>query len=170
MRKKKILMMLAMLLTAVTGAWAQDNWDVVYRLTQTTSANWTALSAGSTTGRTLGSAGNTTYYYASDNLSFTNSTAGGSGLTILGTVYLYIPSGSTLTCTGANASGQTGAGAGIELTEGNSLYLIGGGTVDATGGNAANGGNGAGGTNADSNGTWIATGTGGTGGNGGGGA
>ena len=169
MRKKKILMMLALLLTAVTGAWA-DEWDVVYRLTQTTAANWTALEA-STTGRTLGSANAVTYYYASDNLSFTNSTAGGSGLTIKGTVYLYIPSGKTLTCTGANASGQTGAGAGIELTQGNSLYLVGGGTVNATGGTAANGGNGGNGYDAyliSSN--TILGGSGGNGGNGGGGA
>ena len=142
MRKKKILMMLAMLLTAVTGAWAQDEWATVYKQTQTTAANWTALDAGSTTGQTLGSAGNTTYYYVTGNLSFTNSTAGGSGLKIQGTVYLYIPTGTTLTCTGANATATTGAGAGIELTQGNSLYLIGGGTLVATGGNAANGGNG----------------------------
>ena len=139
MRKKKILMMLALLLTAVTGAWA-DEWATVYKQTQTKQSDWTALSAGSTTGRTLGSADAVTYYYASDNLSFTNSTAGGSGLTILGTVYLYIPSGKTVTCMGHDASGTTGAGAGIELTQGNSLYLIGGGTLVATGGNAANGG------------------------------
>ena len=90
----------------------------------------TALSAGSTTGRTLGSADAVTYYYVTSNLSFTNSTAGGSGLTIQGTVYLYIPTGVTLTSTGAKADGRTGAGAGIELTAGNSLYLIGGGTLN----------------------------------------
>ena len=168
--RQKFLFILAMLLTAVTGAWA-DEWDVVYWQTQTKQSDWTALSAGSTTGRTLGSAGNTTYYYVTSNLSFTNSTAGGSGLTILGTVYLYIPSGKTLTCTGADASGQTGGGAGIELTLGNSLYLIGGGSLNATGGNAANGGNGSGGTNATGyNGDWTETGAGGNGGNGGGGA
>ena len=44
-------------------------------------------------------------------------------------MYLYVPEGKTVTCTGANASGLTGGGAGIELTEGNTLYLIGGGTV-----------------------------------------
>ena len=139
--RKKLFFILALLLTAVTGAWA-DEWDAVYTQTQTKQSDWTALSAGSTTGRTLGSAGNTTYYYVTSNLSFTNSTVGGSGLTILGTVYLYVPEGMTLTCTGANASGQTGAGAGIELTAGNSLYLIGGGSLNANGGNAANGGNG----------------------------
>ena len=47
------------------------------------------------------------YYYATGNLSFTNTTAGGSGLTIKGVVYLYIPSGLTLTSTGANASEAT---------------------------------------------------------------
>ena len=164
MRKKKILMMLALLLTAVTGAWA-DEWATVYKQTQTKQSDWTALSAGSTTGRTLGSADAVTYYYASDNLSFTNSTAGGSGLTILGTVYLYIPSGKTVTCMGHDASGTTGAGAGIELTQGNSLYLIGGGTLVATGGNAANGGNGGKGNDAEvntSNDEYILGGSGGT--------
>ena len=149
----------------------EDNWDVVYRQTQTRQSDWTALSAGSTTGRTLGSAGNTTYYYVTSNLSFTNSTAGGSGLTILGTVYLYVPEGMTLTCTGANASGQTGAGAGIEVALGNSLYFLGSGTVNANGGNAANGGNGGKGNDAEV--TYdesILGGSGGNGGNGGGGA
>ncbi len=169
--KKKLFLMIALLLTAVTGAWAQDEWATVYMQTQTKQSDWTALSAGSTTGRTLGSAGNTTYYYVTSNLSFTNSTAGGSGLTIQGTVYLYVPEGMTLTCTGANASGQTGAGAGIEVALGNSLYFLGSGTVNATGGNAANGGNGGKGDDAymitDNT---ILGGSGGTGGNGGGGA
>ena len=171
MRKKKILMMLALLLTAVTGAWAQNGWEAVYTTTQTTEANWTALDAGSTTGQTLGSAGTTTYYYVNSNLTFTNSSVGGSGLTIRGTVYLYVPEGMTVTCAGTNASGLTGGGAGIELTEGNTLYLVGGGTVNATGGNAANGGNGGNGYDAECTyDTSILGGSGGTGGNGGGGA
>ena len=169
--KKKQILLLALLCAFAQGAWAQANWDAVYVMTNTTSANWTALTEGSTTGQTLGSAGNTTYLYADSDLNFTNSTAGGSGLTIQGTVYLYVPEGVTLTCTGANASGTTGAGAGIELTEGNTLYLLGQGAVNATGGNAANGSNGGDGT--DGLGLWdhyTTTGTGGTGGNGGGGA
>ena len=144
---------------------------MIYWQTQTTETNWTALDAGSTTGKTLGSANAVTYYYATGNLSFTNSTAGGSGLTIQGTVYLYVPEGMTLTCTGHDASGTTGAGAGVELSAGNSLYLIGGGTLNANGGNAANGGNG--GKGVDSGGTWdesTSTGSGGYGGYGGGGA
>ena len=147
--QKKLFSMLVLLCAIVQGTWAQDEWATVYKQTQTTEANWTALDAGSTTGKTLGSANATTYYYATGDLSFTNATAGGSGLTILGTVYLYVPEGKTVTCTGANASGLTGAGAGIELTEGNTLYLVGGGTVNATGGNAANGGNGGNGSNAE---------------------
>ena len=173
MRIKQLFLTLALLCTIVQGAWAQSSWDEVYRQTQTKQSDWTALSAGSTTGQTLGSAGNTTYYYVTSNLSFTNSTAGGSGLTIQGTVYLYVPEGMTLTCTGANASGQTGAGAGIELTLGNSLYFLGSGTVNATGGNAANGGNGGNGYDAEVNvktSQYILGGSGGTGGNGGGGA
>jgi len=170
--RQKFLFILAMLLTAVTGAWA-DEWATVYRLTQTKQSDWTALSAGSTTGWTLGSAGNTTYYYATGNLSFTNSNDGGSGLTILGTVYLYVPEGVTVTCTGHNASGTTGAGAGVELAAGHSLYLIGGGTLNATGGNAENGRNGGNGYDAEVNTStdqYILGGSGGTGGNGGGGA
>ena len=108
---------------------------------------------------------------------FTNSNAGGSGMTILGTVHLFIASGQTITCTGADASGATGAGAGVELTEGNTLCLIGSGKLVATGGQAANGCNGFKGGDAaykvakniyDSNG--IKSGDGGRGGDGGGGA
>ena len=143
MRTKKILTVLALLLcTIVQGTWAQASWEEVYSLTGTSAANWTALDAGSSTGKTIGTAGTTTYYYAASNLSFTNSNAGGSGLTITGSVYLYVPEGVTVTCTGANGNGQTGGGAGIELTSGNSLYLLGLGAVNATGGRAANGGDG----------------------------
>ena len=169
--KKKLFLMIALLCAVVQGAWAQASLDEVYAMTNTTAANWTQLSAGSTTGKTLGTANATTYYYADANLSFTNSMAGGSGLTILGTVYLYVPQGVTVTCTGANANGATGGGAGIELTAGNFLNLLGSGSVNATGGNAANGGNGGNGNNAEC--TYdesILGGSGGTGGNGGGGA
>ena len=171
MKRKKLLLLLVLLCAVVQGAWAQATWEEVYAVTNTTSANWTQLDAGSTTGKTLGTAGTTTYLYVTSNLTFSNTTAGGSGLTILGTVYLYLPAGVTVTCTGTNASGQTGAGAGVELTAGNTLSLLGSGTVKATGGNAANGSNGA---NADdafliSNNT-ILGGSGGNGGNGGGGA
>ena len=171
MRTKQLFLTLALLCAVVQGAWAQASWDEVYAMTNTTSANWTKLNAGSSTGKTLGTAGATTYYYADANLSFTNSTAGGSGLTIRGTVYLYVPEGVTITCTGANANGATGAGAGIELASGNTLYLLGGGTVNATGGNAANGGDGCTGRNAYSDyDYYICVGGGGAGGNGGGGA
>ena len=165
------MMALLALLAFGPTAWAQNSWEEVYALTQTTSGDWTAINPGSTSGHTLGSTGNTTYYYVNSNLSFTNSNVGGSGLKIQGTVYLYVPEGVTLTCTGANANGQTGAGAGIELASGNTLYLLGGGTVNATGGNAANGGSGGtGGDATGSKGDWTQTGAGGTGGTGGGGA
>ena len=59
MKSKKVLLFLAFLCAMVQGAWA-DDWDAVYTQTQTTSANWTALNEGSTTGKTLGSAGATT--------------------------------------------------------------------------------------------------------------
>jgi len=133
--------MIALLCAVVQGAWADGGWELVYRQTKTTSANWTALNAGSSTGYTIGTAGTTTYYYATGNLSFTNSTVGGSGLTILGTVYLYIPSGKTVRCTGAKANddGITGGGAGVELAAGNTLYLLGDGRLEATGGDGESG-------------------------------
>ena len=170
MRQKIFIPIIALLCAVVQGAWAQANWEEVYAMTNTTTSDWAQLSGGSTTGRTLGAAGTTTYYYANSDLTFTNSTEGGSGMTILGSVYLYVPQSVTITCTGANANSPTGAGAGIELTEGNALYLLGSGTVNATGGNAADGANGAGGGDAnwDSSNYW--SGTGGNGGNGGGGA
>ena len=167
---KKIFLILALLCTVVQGAWAQASWDEVYAMTGTTSANWTALTEGSTTGKTIGTAGATTYLHVTGNLTFSNSTLGGSGLTILGTVYLYVPQDVTITCTGADADGQTGAGAGIELTEGNALYLLGKGEVIATGGNAADGCNGTNGGNAGYDNSNYWSGTGGTGGSGGGGA
>ena len=169
--RQKFLFILALLLTAVTGAWA-DNWDVVYRLTQTTSANWTALNAGSSTGYTIGTAGTTTYYYATGNLSFTNSTVGGSGLTIRGTVYLYIPSGKTVRCTGAKASGTglTGGGAGVELAAGNTLFLLGDGRLEATGGDGESGNRGDHGEDANFEyNKYCQPGSGGRGGDGGGG-
>ena len=134
--RQKILFILALLCAIVQGAWA-DEWATVYTQTETTAANWTALNTGSTDGKVLGQSGTTTYYYITGNLSFTNNRTdnggnGNSGLKILGTVYLYIPTGMTLSCTGANADGRTGGGAGIELTAGNSLYLIGGGTANVT--------------------------------------
>ena len=173
MRLKNILCIFALLCTVVQGAWAQASWEEVYAMTGTTSANWTALTEGSTTGKTLGTQGSTTYYYADTNLTFSNSTVSRSGLTIVGTVNLYVPQGVTLTCTGADASGTTGGGAGIELTEGNTLYIIGSGTVNATGGNAANGGNGTNGSDASckwDDMEWAWVGGNGHGGNGGGGA
>ena len=84
MRQKKIFLILALLCTVVQGARAQASWEEVCAMTGTTKTDWTQLNAGSTTGQTLGTAGTTTYYYADTNLTFSNSTAGGSGLTILG--------------------------------------------------------------------------------------
>ena len=170
MMKTRILSIVALLLMAATGAWAQgsggDNWGPV----QTSSAAWTALTEGSTTGMTLGAADATTYYYMTENLTFSNNTAGGSGLTIQGTVYIYIPSGVTLTATGADGEGTTGGGAGILVPSGTTLNIFGEGTIVATGGNAANGGNGGNGTAASFVSPNYYAGLGGAGGNGGGGA
>ena len=170
MRIKQLFLTLALLCAVVQGAWAQASLDEVFALTNTTHTDWQQLSESSNSGKTIGTPGTTTYYYVFGSPTFSNSTAGGSGLTILGTVYLLVPEYMTVTCTGADASGQTGAGAGIELALGNALILLGKGSVSATGGNAANGGNGGNGGDAgwDSNNYW--SGTGGTGGSGGGGA
>ena len=163
-------------LSGGSGAMAQNGWESGFSQSQTTSTTWEALSTGSTTGKTLGESGTTKYYYLQESLTFTNTNAGGSGLTIKGTVYLYIPYGLTITCVGADGSGATGGGAGIELAEGNTLYIIGSGdgvntTVTATGGKAANGVIGNNGYDAyleyDEK---ILPGSGGNGGNGGGGA
>ena len=164
-----------------SGAMAQNGWESIYAQTQTTSADWTAITEGTTQGKILGAAQSgssaTYYYYVTNSLNFTNNRTdndgnGNSGLKIHGTVYLYIPTGFSITCEGANADGRTGAGAGIELASGNTLYIIGGGTVNARGGNASNGSNGGNGTNAgfDEQADKVWPGAGGQGGNGGGGA
>ena len=160
---KKILYTLTMLLSLGSTLWMEQAAaeNVLYH-------NWTRLSEGSSSGRTLSSG----HYYVTQNITFTNSDTG-SGLTIANgaTVYLYLPAGVTLTARGGNASGQTGAGAGILLPQGSTLYLMGKGTVEAYGGNAADGGNGDGGDDAylDYDKT-ILGGSGGRGGDGGGGA
>jgi hypothetical protein len=172
MQKKSFYWILALLCTMVQGAWADGGWELVYRQTKTTSANWTALNAGSSTGYTIGTAGTTTYYYATGDLSFTNSTVGGSGLTIRGTVYLYIPSGKTVRCTGAKANdaGITGGGAGVELAAGNTLYLLGDGRLEATGGDGESGNRGDHGEDANFEyDKYCQPGSGGRGGDGGGG-
>lgn len=165
-----LLALFATTLTHQGSAWAQgsggDDWGPV----QTSSAAWTALTEGSTTGMTLGAADATTYYYMTENLTFSNNTAGGSGLTIQGTVYIYIPSGVTLTATGADGEGTTGGGAGILVPSGTTLNIFGEGTIVATGGNAPNGGNGGNGTAASFVSPNYYAGLGGAGGNGGGGA
>ena len=123
------------------------------------------ITQGSTSGYTM-TDGNT--YVVQNSVSFSNSTAGGSGMTVAenATVVLYVPAGVTLTAKGGNGSGQTGGGAGIRVPETATLIITGEGAVNATGGNAGNGENGADGTNASNNGA----GSGGSGGAGGGGA
>ena len=145
------------------------------------STSWTKL-GGSTGGQTIGTNGQTKYYYIDANTTCSNSNTGGSGLTIAGgaTVYIYIPANVTLTCTGKAGSGVTGGGAGIWLPSNSKLYIIGNGAIKATGGDAAAGSNGAAGrTTPGTYGTgqevghdclWIYSGGGGNGGNGGGGA
>ena len=99
------------------------------------------ITQGSTSGYTM-TDGNT--YVIQNSVSFSNSTAGGSGMTVDdgATVVIYVPTGVTLTATGANGSGRTGGGAGIRVPVTSTLVITGEGTVNATGGNAGNGANG----------------------------
>ena len=123
------------------------------------------ITQGSTSGYTM-TDGNT--YVVQNSVSFSNSTAGGSGMTVADNamVVLFIPTNVTLRAIGANGSGQTGGGAGIRVPATATLIITGEGTVNATGGNAGNGANGARGGNS----TASSNGTGGNGGAGGGGA
>ena len=99
------------------------------------------ITEGSTSGYTM-TDGNT--YVIQNSVSFSNSTAGGSGMTVANnaTVVIYVPTNVTLTAIGANGSGRTGGGAGIRVPETATLIITGEGTVNATGGNAGNAGNG----------------------------
>lgn len=99
------------------------------------------ITEGSTSGYTM-TDGNT--YVIKNSVEFSNSTAGGSGMSVedYATVVLYIPAGVTLTATGAHGSGRIGGGAGICVPESATLIITGEGTVNATGGNAGNGENG----------------------------
>lgn len=99
------------------------------------------ITEGSTNGYTM-TDGNT--YVIQNSVEFSNSTAGGSGMTVANnaTVVIYVPTNVTLTAIGANGSGRTGGGAGICVPESATLIITGEGTVNATGGNAGNGENG----------------------------
>lgn len=99
------------------------------------------ITQGSTSGYTMMD-GNT--YVVQKSVSFSNSSAGGSGMTVAenATVVLYVPAGVTLTAKGGNGSGQTGGGAGIRVPKTATLIITGEGSVNATGGNAGNGANG----------------------------
>ena len=132
------------------------------------------ITQGSTSGYTM-TDGNT--YVIQDSVSFSNSTAGGSGMEVEdgATVVIFVPSNVTLTATGANGCGRAGGGAGIRVPETATLIITGEGTIDVAGGNAGDGGNGAdgskGGSLSCSYGTYNgATGVGGKGNSGAGGS
>ena len=116
------------------------------------------VTEGSTSGYTM-TDGNT--YVIQNSVSFSNSTAGGSGMTVEdgATVVIYVPTGVTLTATGANGSGQTGGGAGIRVPETATIVITGEGSICVTGGDAGDG------TNGENSHEWF----GGAGGDGGGG-
>lgn len=117
-------------------------------------------------------------YVFNKNLSYTNDTPGGNGLTIPENtkVIFEIDPGVTITVKGGPADGRNGAGAGIYVPESSSLVIRGGGILNATGGDAADGKDGKNAEDAKfekaprNNNGLIAAGNGGNGGNGGGGA
>ena len=99
------------------------------------------ITEGSTTGYTMT---NRTVYVIQNSMSFSNISAGGSGMSVEdgATVVLYVPRGVTLTAIGANGSGKTGGGAGIRVPETSFLVITGEGMVNVAGGNAGDGVNG----------------------------
>lgn len=105
------------------------------------------ITEGSTSGYTM-TDGNT--YVVQNSVAFSNTTAGGSGMSIAdnATVVLYVPAGVTLTAIGAHGSGRIGGGAGIRVPESATLVITGEGTVNAAGGNAGDGEKGVNGGNA----------------------
>ena len=134
------------------------------------------ITEGSTSGYTM-TDGNT--YVVKNSVAFSNTTAGGSGMTVEegATVVLYVPAGVTLTARGAvgtnGANGGsfvsvTGGGAGIRVPETATLIITGEGIINTSGGNAGNGGRGGNGGSGSL--TPIRGGVGGYGGQGGGGA
>ena len=107
-------------------------------------AKGTVLSS-STSGQTLSGT-----YVVSSNVSFTNSTAGKSGITVTGTANIYIEEGCTLTATGADGSnggtgGSTVTAAGALTSNGaaNTNQNSSGGTAGTGGGAGINVSNGA---------------------------
>ena len=144
-------------------AYAAEEWE-----------SYTALTSSSS-GRTLSSGS----YKVTSDITCSNSSTGGNGITIASgaTVTIYIARGATLTCTGKAGSSTTAGGAGIYLPSGARLYLRGEGTLSATGGNAGTasvgsaGGTGSGATNNEyTRCGWVYAGSGGRGGSGAGGA
>lgn len=174
MKKLSILTFLTLFAATLTQQGAvraedtkPENWGQV----PTVTSKWTHITEGSAAGFEL----KDQYYYVTENLTFTNTINGpgqGSGMYVQEgkTVTLYIPSGVTLTATGADGEGTTGGGAGILVPSGTTLNIFGEGTIVATGGKAANGGNGGNGTAASFVSPNYYAGLGGAGGNGGGGA
>ena len=104
------------------------------------------ITEGSTTGYTM-TDGNT--YVIQNSVSFSNSTVGGSGISVAdgATIVLYVPQGVTLTARGTDGEGRIGGGAGIRVSEASTLIITGEGTVKAAGGNAGDGANGEDGAN-----------------------
>ena len=130
------------------------------------------ITEGSTSGYTM-TDGNT--YVIQNSVTFSNATAGCSGISVESnsTVVIYVPKDVTLTAIGANGKGRTGGGAGICVPSNATLIVTGEGMVVATGGDAGKGSDGKNGYDGWGYGggsTIYYGGKGGAGGDGGGGA
>lgn len=129
------------------------------------------ITEGATSGYTM-TDGNT--YVIQNSVTFSNATAGCSGISVESnsTVVIYVPKNVTLTASGANGEGRIGGGAGICVPSNTTLIVTGEGMLVAKGGNAGNGGNGGDGSivGYSAGQGWLSGGKGGAGGTGGGGA
>ena len=129
-----------------------------------TSETWTKLSSvpGFGESKTKGLSLNEGNYYVDTSAAIKNSAVGGNGLSISGTVKLFIPEEITLECTGANGADATadtaggGGGAGVYLPSDAKLFLYGeSGDTSKLVANGGKGGNGTGGTAAGTSGAFF---------------
>lgn len=122
---KRLLLFIALMCAVAQGAWAQTEWDIVYAMTQTTSANWTPINAGSTDGYVLG-ASNTTLTCRGANAS--GITGAGAGVELSAGNTLHLLGGGRLNANGGDGGGGGGFGGsggniGYKTTYGNVINM-----------------------------------------------
>ena len=119
---------------------------VVFLMCGRLNAGVVNVTEGSTSGYMM-TDGNT--YVIQNSVTFSNATAGCSGMSVESnaTVVIYVPKDVTLTAVGANGEGRTGGGAGVCVPSNATLIVIGEGMLIAKGGNAGDGADGENGSN-----------------------